>query len=59
MGYGHEQLYVLWLWQFVAGLSDADYLISIFSTLQGLLHPQQAEVGALRFRTILNILCIT
>ena len=33
--------------------------LSIFSTLQGLLHPQQAEVGALRFRTILNILCIT
>jgi len=28
-------------------------------TLQGLLHPQQADVGALRFRTILNILCIT
>lgn len=33
--------------------------LSIFSTLQGLLHPQQADVGDLRFRTILNILCIT
>jgi len=52
------KVYYIFLFSNIRAYFFLSFLI-YFLTLQGLLHPQQADVGALRFRTILNILCIT